>query len=56
MSDTDFLTHIIAEICNYAVKNDMAPDETLRTVADNILFLLEISSFNSWGKDEEGTI
>jgi len=53
MNGTDFLAHIIAEICNYAVKNDMEPNETLRTVADNILYLLKISTFNSWGKDKE---
>jgi hypothetical protein len=34
----------------------MEPDETLRTVANNILMLLEISSFNSWGKDREGQV
>lgn len=53
MGDTEFLTHIIAEICNYAVTNDMEPDDTLGTVADNILALLEISTFNNWAfKDE----
>ena len=53
MSDTDFLTRVISTICSYAVKNDMEPDETLRTVAENILTLLKFSTFNSWGKDEE---
>ena len=48
MSDTEFMTHIIAEICNYAVINGMEPDDTLGTVADNILSLLEISTFNNW--------
>ena len=45
MDDTEFMTHIIAEICNYAVTNG--------TVADNILALLEISTFNSWAFKEE---
>ncbi|MBR6859731.1 MAG: hypothetical protein IKM73_00220 [Acidaminococcaceae bacterium] len=53
MSDTEFMSHIIAEICNYAVKNGMEPDDTLCTVADNILDLLEISTFNSWTFKEE---
>lgn len=48
MSDTEFMSHIIAEICNFAVENDMEPDDTLNTVADNILSLLEISTFNNW--------
>lgn len=56
MNDIDFMAHVISEVCNYAVKNDMEPNETLRTVADNILALLEVGSFNRWGKDEEGTV
>ena len=53
MSDTEFMTHVIAEICNYAVTNGMEPDDTLGTVADNILSLLEISTFNNWAFKEE---
>lgn len=48
MSDTEFMAHIIGEICDYARKNEMEPDDTLRTVADNIKALLEISTFNHW--------
>lgn len=46
--DTEFMAHIIADVCNYAVTNGMEPNDTLETVADNILFLLEISTFNNW--------
>ena len=53
MDGTEFMTHIIAEICNYAVLNGMEPDDTLGTVADNILSLLEISTFNNWALDGE---
>ena len=53
MNDMEFMTHIIAEICNYAVMNGMEPDDTLGTVADNILSLLEISTFNNWALDGE---
>lgn len=42
-----FMTGIISEICKYANDNDMEPDETLRTMSENILALLEISTFNS---------
>lgn len=48
MNDEQFLTHIIGEICDYAVKNEMEPDDTLSTIADNIKALLEISTFNKW--------
>ena len=54
MSDTDFMTHIISEICTYAVENEMEPDDTLETIAENILALLKISTFNSWGEPQEG--
>ncbi len=53
MSDTEFMTHIIAEICNYAVTNGMEPDDTLGTLANNILALLEVSTFNCWEYKEE---
>ena len=53
MSDIEFMSHIIAEICNYAVANGMKADDTLATVADNILSLLEISTFNNWKLKEE---
>ncbi len=51
--DTNFFTHIIAEICNYAIDNDMAPDDELSTIANNIKKLLEISSFNAWIREGE---
>lgn len=50
MTDAEFMTHIIHEICDYAVKNEMEPDDTLNTVADNIKALLEISTFNGWNR------
>lgn len=50
MTDAEFMTHIIQEICDYAVKNGMEPDDTLKTVADNIKALLEISTFNGWNR------
>ncbi len=48
MSDAEFLAHIVIEICNYAVANGMEPNDTLATVAGNILSLLEVSTFNNW--------
>ena len=51
MSDTEFMSTVISEICSYAVENQMEPDDTLKTVAENILALLKISTFNNW---EEG--
>ena len=48
MTDEEFMTHIITEICDYAVDNDMEPNDTLSTIADNIKAILEISTFNGW--------
>lgn len=48
MIGSKFLAHIIAEICNYAVKNEMDPEDTLSTVADNIKDLLTISTFRKF--------
>ena len=48
--DTDFFTNILAQICDYAVKNNLQPDETIEIVAENMLSLLKISTFNGWGE------
>ena len=48
MTDAEFITKIISEICNYAVENEMEPDDTIRTMANNFLAILEISTFNNW--------
>ena len=53
MNYNEFMVKIIGDICNYAIVNGMEPDDTLSTVADNILFLLEISTFNNWKPEEE---
>lgn len=50
--DTKFMTDIIARICDYAVANGMEPDDTLKTIAESILSLLEISTFNGWNGGE----
>lgn len=53
MSDTEFLTHIISEICTFAVKNEMEPDDTLKKISESILELLKISTFDGWEGDED---
>ena len=52
MNDNEFLSHIISEICDYAIKHSMEPDDTLKTIADDINCLLEISTFNHWASHE----
>lgn len=48
MNDVDFQTYIIAEICEYAVEHGMEPDDTLKTISENIMALLKISTYNNW--------
>ena len=48
--DTKFLVNLIFEIKNYAKTAGQKPDDTLRAVAEWILNLLEISTFNEEGK------
>ncbi len=54
MADAEFMTHIICEICDYAVENGMEPNDTLQTIADNIKALLKISTFNNWKEVHHG--
>lgn len=46
--DTEFLKNILVQICDYAVKNNFQPDETIEIMAESMLALLKISTFNSW--------
>lgn len=54
MTDSEFMTHIICEICDYALQNDMEPNDTLSTIANNIKALLRISTFNNWKVKQDG--
>ena len=54
MSDSRFMAHIIGEICEYAKKNGMEPNDTLETIADIIKALLKISTFNNWKEKQHG--
>ena len=51
--DVEFQTHIIGEICDYAVSQGMEPDDTVRTIANNLLAMLNICTFNNWGEGEQ---
>lgn len=53
--DMKFFTDIMSQICNYAIENDMKPTETLKTVANNILMITEISDFDGWGSKDGDT-
>ena len=48
MTDQEFMTKIISTICDFAVTNGYGPTDTLRTVADNIHAILEITTFDNW--------
>ena len=50
-NDRYFLMDLIAKICSYAVANDMSPNETITTIAKNMLMLLKLSNFDNWGKE-----
>ena len=48
MTEQEFLSHIIGEICDYAVLNVMEPNDTLEAMANDIKALLKICTFNDW--------
>ena len=52
-SDGKLMVDIISMICDYAKANGYEPDETLKTVANNILSFLSIASLNEWVGDED---
>lgn len=50
MNQIEFMEHLISEICDYSRENDMEPDDTMKAIAENLLALLKISTFNHWGE------
>ena len=51
--DTELLKNILVQICDYAVKNNLQPDETIEIMAESMLALLKISTFNSWNVEKK---
>ena len=45
-NDREFLIDLIFQIRKYAIKYEMEPDDTVRTVAENMLAMLQIATFN----------
>lgn len=54
-NDSKFMAHLLSEICDYAVCNGMKPNDTIKTISNNFLSLLDIANFNGWKKDNENT-
>ncbi len=52
-SDHKFLVEIIAQICDYAVDNDMKPNDTIMIIANNMLLLTEISNYDNWERTKK---
>ena len=46
--DTELLKKVLVQICDYAVKNNLQPDETIEIISKSMLSLLKISTFNEW--------
>lgn len=51
--DSELMTQVISLIASYAIENEMSPNETIKTVAENMLLLLEIATFEHWGEKED---
>lgn len=50
-ADMELLKSIVSLICNYAVDNDLKPNDTIKTIAGNLQALCEIANFNNWHKE-----
>jgi hypothetical protein len=51
--DSELMTQVISLIASYANENKMSPNETIKIVAENMLFLLTIATFENWEKKED---
>lgn len=48
LSETEFLTHIISEICDYAKANGYEITDSVKTIGKNIVAITEIVNFDNW--------
>lgn len=48
--DSELIAQVISLIASYAIENDMSPNETIKTLAENMLGLLKIATFENWEK------
>ena len=46
--DSEIMAQVISLVASYAIENEMSPDETIKTVAENMLYLLEIATFENF--------
>ena len=51
--DSDLMTQVISLIASYAIENEINPNEAIKTVAEDMLCLLEIATFENWEKKED---
>lgn len=48
MSESDFITHILSTICDYAKVNNYEITETVKAMGENLITLTEIANFDKW--------
>ena len=45
---TEFLVHVMGEICDFAVDCGVDPDQALQDISGDITKLLQITTYNGW--------
>lgn len=53
MSESDFITHILSTICDYAKVNNYEITETVKAMGENLIALTEIANFDKWKEGAE---
>ena len=48
LSESDFITHILTEICDYAALNGYGVTDTVKAMGENLVALTEIATFDGW--------
>lgn len=49
-NDIELMAQVISLIASYAIENDMSPNVTIKIVAENMLGLLKVATFENWGE------
>lgn len=48
LSETEFMSHIVTTVCNWACLNGYEITDTVKTIGENLVALTEIATFDNW--------
>lgn len=52
-NDQELMSYLLDIICEYAIAHKLEPDDTIKTISENFIALLQIATFNNYTNNTE---